>query len=53
MSNRSLFAAIEGYKEPKSVWDMDIAGGDVLMLAITGVLYLILIFVVEHLEDSG
>lgn len=53
MSNRTLYAAIEGYRNVKDVYDFDISGGDILMLALTGFAYLILVFVVEALEDSG
>ena len=53
MANKSLDAAVEGYKNPKNVWDIDIAGGDALMLGIMGVVYFILVFVIEFLEDTG
>jgi ATP-binding cassette subfamily A (ABC1) protein 3 len=32
---------------------MDVAGADILYLALTGVLYTILVFVVEYFEDTG
>lgn len=53
MSNITLYATIEGYTVPKDVYDLDISGADILMLAMDGFLYLFLIFVVEKLEDNG
>jgi ATP-binding cassette subfamily A (ABC1) protein 3 len=53
MSNRTLFAAVEGYKKPKDVYDLDISGGDVMMLAIEGFVYMLLVLLVEKLEGSG
>lgn len=53
MSNITLYAAVEGYTVHKDVYDLDIAGADILMLAMDGFLYLFLIFIVEKLEDNG
>lgn len=53
MSNQSLYATVEGYKDKKDVYDFDIAGGDILFLGIEGFVYFILVFILEKLEDSG
>lgn len=53
MSNITLYAAVEGYKNPKEVWDFDISGGDLLLLGVEGFLYYLLIFLIEKLEDNG
>lgn len=37
----------------KSTYDIDVAGADILYLALTGVLYILLVFVVEYFEDNG
>jgi len=53
MSNITIYAAVEGYNEEKNVYDLDIAGGDILMLALEGFVYMILVFLLEKLENSG
>lgn len=40
---------MEERKEPYEVYDFKIATGNIMMLAITGVLYIVLVFVYEHL----
>lgn len=49
ISNRSLYAAVEGYRVKKDAFDYDIAGYDLLYLGIFCVIYFILIFLVEKL----
>ena len=53
ISNRTLYAAVEGYRKPKGPYDLDIAGGDILMMALEGLVYILLVFLVEKLEDDG
>jgi ATP-binding cassette subfamily A (ABC1) protein 3 len=53
LSNASIYATVEGYRDIKSVWDFDIAGGDILMLGLEGFVYMVLVFWIEHLEDTG
>jgi hypothetical protein len=53
MSNKTLYAAVEGYKTVKDVYDFDIAGGDILYLGLEGFVYMALVFILEALEDSG
>lgn len=48
LSNRDIYAITEKYYTPKSAWDIDIAGGDILGLGVSFILYFILIFVVEY-----
>lgn len=44
---------LEGWPEMKSTYDMDVAGADILYLAVSGVVYIILVFIVEYFEDNG
>lgn len=37
----------------KSTYDMDVGGADILYLAVSGVVYIILVFIVEYFEDNG
>ncbi|KAL4430213.1 hypothetical protein ABPG74_014772 [Tetrahymena malaccensis] len=53
MANRSLYASSIGNKQQQGTWDLDIAGGDVMMLCIEGVFYYILIFLVEYLTQKN
>ena len=53
MANRSLFAKAEGYTKLKDAYDLDISGGDILMLSLEGVIYMALVLLVEMLEDDG
>ena len=53
MSNITLYASVEGYRKVKNVYDFDISGGDILLLGIEGFVYLVLVFILEALEDSG
>lgn len=52
MGNRSKYALDNGLTEPYGTFDMNIAGGDVLLLSIEGVVYMILVFVYEHLSHK-
>jgi len=52
LSNRDLYALTEGYITPKNSWEIDIAGGDILFLGMSSVIFLILLFVVEYLKNS-
>ena len=52
MSNITIYASVEGQEE-KNVYDLDIAGGDILMLGLEGFVYLILVLLLEKLENSG
>lgn len=53
LGNRSLYATIVGSKQKAGAYEMDIAGGDIVFMAWTGVFYLILVFVVEALSSMG
>ena len=53
LGNRSLYATIVGSKKKAGVYEMDIAGGDIVFMAWTGVFYLILVFVIEALSSMG
>lgn len=37
----------------KSTYDIEVGGADLIFLAFTGVLYIILVFIVEYFEDNG
>jgi ATP-binding cassette subfamily A (ABC1) protein 3 len=50
IGNRSLYALIEGKKDKDDVYSMNIAGGDIIYLAFTGVFYIVLVFLVEKLS---
>jgi hypothetical protein len=39
--------------EMRSAYDMDIAGGDILYLAVFGLVYFIMIFVIEFMKSKG
>jgi len=47
IGSREIFATFDGLKDPYEAFDVDSAGGDILMLAITAVLYLLLIYAME------
>ena len=49
ISSRDTYAILEGRSSAYEVFDLNIAGGDVLMMALEGPAYLILIFVIEKL----
>lgn len=51
--SRTTYRTIEGYAEVKDVYDLDIAGGDILFLALEGLVYTIFVFVIEYFEDNG
>ena len=50
IANKDLFAIVDGYYDPKDPLSIDLAGGDLLYLCLTGVIYFGLIFVVEKLQ---
>jgi len=41
-----------GKKTPYEIYDMDIAGGDVLMLGIFNVVFLVLVFFMEYMQNK-
>lgn len=47
ISSKTAYASLIGRKTPFLVYDMDIAGGDVILMSIEGLVYFILVFVVE------
>jgi ATP-binding cassette subfamily A (ABC1) protein 3 len=51
--SKESYKIVEGWSESKSTYDMEVAGGDILFLAITGLGYIILIFIIEYFEDNG
>lgn len=50
---RKLFATIEGKDEDYEVFDVDITLADIICLAVTGLIYIILVFVIEVLNEKG
>lgn len=52
-TNKKFYQVIEGYAEVKSSYDLDITGGDILMLSLSGIFYMILVLILENLEDNG
>ncbi len=50
MSNRALYSVVEGYKDKKDVFDYDISGGDILYLSLEGIIYFLMIFVIEYIS---
>lgn len=52
LGSRKLYATLEG-EEEFGVFDIDICLGDILMLAITGCVYIVLVFVIERLSAKG
>lgn len=51
--SREAYKSFEGYTEVKDVYDMDIAGGDIMMLALEGFFYVLIVFLIEYFEDTG
>lgn len=51
--SKETYMVMFGWTEMKSTYDIEVSGGDILMLAISGVAYIILIFIVEYFEDNG
>lgn len=51
--SKATYKVLEGWTEEKSTYDMEVAGADILYLACTGVLYTLLVFLVEYFEDNG
>jgi len=52
VSNVEVYARVEEYWVVKSIYDLDIAGADVLYLAVTSVFYFLCVFVVEALRNK-
>ena len=50
IANRELFAIIDEYYEAKDALSIDLAGGDLLFLCLTAIIYFILIFVIEKMS---
>lgn len=51
--SKSTYKVIEGYATVKSTYDIDIAGADILYLALEGLFYTLLVFLLEYFEDNG
>jgi ATP-binding cassette subfamily A (ABC1) protein 3 len=51
--SKATYKVLEGWTEMKSTYDMDVGGADILYLAVSGVVYIILVFIVEYFEDNG
>lgn len=49
IGSREFYAFMEDKKEAYKVYDTKIALGDIIMLAVTGIIYIVLLFVYEHL----
>ena len=49
IANRELFAIVDEYYDAKEPLSIDLAGGDLLFLCLTAILYFCLIFVVEKM----
>jgi len=52
IASRSLFALLNGTKETPGPFDLDIAGGSILFLALFGVIYFALVFGFETLKNT-
>ena len=50
IANRDLFAIIDEYYDPKHPLSIDLAGGDLMYLCFTAIIYFCLIFVVEKMQ---
>ena len=50
IANSDLYAIIDGYYEPKSPYSTDLAGGDILFLFFTAIIYFLLILLVEKMQ---
>ena len=53
ISNRQLYALIEKYYIPKDAFDLEIAGTDILFLAIHGFFYTLIVLLIELLQKRG
>ena len=53
ITSKNTYSYIENYQPPKDALDLDIAGGDVMFLALSGFVYIIILLIIESLEDSG
>jgi ATP-binding cassette subfamily A (ABC1) protein 3 len=49
LSNRTLYSLVEGYKDKKNAFSLDISGGDILYLGLEGVIFFLLTLLVEKL----
>lgn len=52
IGNRSLYASREGLKEAYSTFDMNICGGDIILLSVGGVMYFVIVFIYEYLSHK-
>lgn len=52
IGSRTLYSRIDGNKEPYGTFDLNIAGGDVILLAIEGIVYFFLILLIEFLSTK-
>jgi len=52
LGSRDVFAVYDGRSEPYDALDLDSAGGDILMMGLTTVLYLVLILLMEYYSLS-
>ena len=52
LGNRDNFAFLDGEKDGYEPFDIKSAGGDLLMLGLTAIFYMVLLFVMEWLEVS-
>jgi len=50
IGNRSLYAQKQNINTPYSTLNMNIAGGDLLFLFLEGIVYMLLVFLYEHLS---
>ena len=49
IGNAAVYQIVDNKSQPYGPFELDISGGDILMLAIEGFVYFVLIFVVEYL----
>ena len=52
-SSKNTYKILEGWTYVKSTWDVDVAGLDIIYLSLTGLFYIICVFIVEYFEDTG
>lgn len=53
IGNRELYSQLQGQKTAMPCYDMSIAGGDMIFLAVFSVVYFVLLFVVERMILKG
>ncbi|EAR99563.1 ABC transporter family protein (macronuclear) [Tetrahymena thermophila SB210] len=51
MANKQLYATVVGSQTLAGTYDMDMAGGDIMCLAIEGAAYFLLVFIIEFFKD--